>query len=171
LSGITIELDRQMFARIAENLRREQRAAASEIGALMQTSIRGEISSQNLVNTGNLRRSIQLDVRDSGRGTVAVVGTNTLYALPLEFGIHKKFFPSRAMIDSVELWVRRKIGVSSKESRSVAWAISRKIGRSGLDPKRFPARFFEKGFKSAASRVPQIIERFVRRAASRSNVS
>lgn len=169
-----IEFDEGLLDRLQNNIQKEAEAMIGEIGTQMQAAVRGEISSAGLVDTGNYIRSVQLDLKRSGVGVMAVVGTNAFYALPLNYGIKKTFKPSKDMIDQITRWVERKLHLTGKEARkaagAIAWNIGRKAASQGF-PRRFGkdgAQSFEKGFAKVVKRVPSIVERFVRRASAQS---
>lgn len=67
-------------------------------------------------------------------------------------------------ISAIELWVRRKAGVSASESRSVAFLIARAIGRRGTRP---GAQMLEKGWNATEGIIIRnlegIPERIIRR--------
>lgn len=171
MSGIKIEMDEKLFSKFQKNIENEAMSMIHEIGALTQNAVRAVIVSDNLVNTSNYVRSVQLDFKKSGKGVAAVVGTNSLYALPLELGMTKQFYPSKDMIQALKLWAKRKLGLSEKEANKAGPAIAWSIARKGYlaFPKRFGkkgARSWERGFQIAIKRVPSIVERYVRRAAA-----
>lgn len=170
---IKVDIDEALFDRFQKNLENETRAMIGDIGLNIQNSVRGQIASAKLQDTGNYIRSVQLDIKKSFTGgSLAVVGTNSLYALPLEYGMSKRFYPNKDMIQAITLWARRKLNLSAIEAKKAGGAIAWNIARKGYSqgfPKRFGkegARVFEKGFGIAVQRVPSIVERYVRRAAA-----
>jgi bacteriophage HK97-gp10 putative tail-component len=177
VSGFTVVLDPKVFERFARNMAKESEAMVHEIGTKLQADIVTDITRKNLVATGAYRDSIQLDFRKTGKGQLAIVGSNMLHALPLEFGITKTFYPSEDMIESLQLWSRRKLGLTGKEAERAGFLIAWKIARTAKT-RGFPARFGTKGarvfnevFAKSAKYIPTIIERFTRRAAALSEVN
>lgn len=169
---ITIKLDEKLMDKFQKNLDNEVNAMIGEIGLNVQNSVRAEISRAGLVDSANFIRSVQLDIKRNNKSATAIVGTNALYALPLEYGMKKSFYPSKDMIQAISLWAQRKLHLSAGEAQKaaggIAWSIARKGASLGF-PRRFGkegARVFEKGFASAVKRVPSIVERFVRRASA-----
>lgn len=169
---IKVELDEKLFDKFQKNLDNEVSAMIGEIGLTLQNSVRAEISKANLVDSANYIRSVQLDIKRNNKAAMAVVGTNALYALPLEYGMKKTFYPSKEMIQAISLWAQRKLHLSAGEAKKaaggIAWSIARKGASEGF-PRRFGkngARVFEKGFQNVVKRVPSIIERYMRRAAA-----
>lgn len=169
---ISVELDKDLFDKFQKNLEKEAASMIGEIGTSLQNSVRSEISKAGLVDTANFIRSVQLDIKRNDGSAMAVVGTNALYALPLEMGLKKTFYPSKDMIQAIALWAQRKLHLSAGEAKKAAGGIAWNIARKGVSqgfPRRFGkegARVFEKGFSNVVARVPSIIERYVRRAAA-----
>jgi len=169
---ITVKLDEKLFDKFQKNLDNEITTMIGEIGTAVQNSVRAEISKAGLVDTANYIRSVQLDIKRNNKAAMAVVGTNALYALPIEYGMKKTFYPSKDMIQAISLWAQRKLHLSAGEAKKaaggIAWSIARKGASLGF-PRRFGkdgARVFEKGFSNVVKRVPSIVERFVRRASA-----
>ena len=197
MSGFKVELDPRFFEKLTRNMAKERDAMIQDIGTKLQADIVTDITKKGLVGvTGHYRDSIQLDFRKSDKGALAIVGSNMLYALPIEYGITKKFFPNMDMVLGLESWVKKKgIGPSKPSKASgfvlgylkmdkpkgesylnTAAAVALKIGRTAAIrgfPKRFGtrgARVFETAFLKASKYVPGIVERFVRRAAALTEV-
>jgi hypothetical protein len=164
MTGIKIEMDQKFFEKVASGLQKEKKSMLDEIGFLIQANIRNSLLSKGIKNTGHLIASYLIERRDEGLKGLAIVGSNSLYALPMELGIQKRFFPSRSMIDSIKRWVKRKLGVSDKDSLRVARAISWKIARKGLDPSRFPSFAVREAYDKSVPRIGTIVERHIRRA-------
>jgi hypothetical protein len=66
------------------------------------------------------------------------------YALPIELGRKPAFIP----IEPLQLWVKRKLGVTDeKEARGIAFAISKKAAKVGVPTN--PAKYDNRGFVQA----------------------
>ncbi len=79
---------------------------------------------------GGLRGSIFGEVRPFGNAVKGIVGSPLEYAPVVEFGRRAGSFPP---VIPLELWVRRKLGIPSSESMSVAHAVAWKIYRHGFE--------------------------------------
>lgn len=161
---IELSGDKQFFERFEKNFKREVQTAFRDSVSTIQASVRGKIRSKGIVDTGNLINKIEQKVSFSQNAALGIVGTNVLYALPLEFGIQKRFFPSVQMIEGLIAWVKRKGIASGKEANKAGAAIAWKIARTGLDKRRFPGNFFKDGFTQSVPLVAKIFERNVKRA-------
>lgn len=94
--------------------------------------------------TGYLRRSWSIQPAAPTR-LVSSVYTNVEYALPVELGRRAEWVP----IAPLELWVRRKLGISEPAATSVAWAISTKKSRTPT-PGQF---FFQRSLQETLPRI------------------
>lgn len=155
--------DKLFFERFEKNFKNEVQTAFRSSILTMQAKIRQNVKDKHVIDTGNLINSIQQKVDFKPRSALGVVGTNSIYALPLELGIKKKFFPSKLMVQSLEGWVKRKGIATGKDAPRAASAIAWKIARKGLSS-RFPAHFFRDGFAQSIPLIAQIFERHVKRA-------
>ena len=101
-------------------------------------------------NFGRLRNSLTVDLKSRTGQVSATVGSNLVYAKPVEYG-SKPHWPPLAPI---ELWVRRKLRVPAARSKSVAFLVARKISRHGTPAQPFlgPALEQSKGFADSALR-------------------
>lgn len=86
-----------------------------------------------------------------------VVGT-AAHTLPIELGTKPHFVPIQPLQD----WVEYKLGLEGKEAKSVAFAISRKIGKDGTEGKFM----FRDAFAQNEDQVKQILETAVQRIIS-----
>jgi phage gpG-like protein len=110
------------------------------------------------VNSGRLRNSLTVDFRSRTGEVAATVGSNLVYAKPVEYGSRPHFPP----VAPLELWARRKLGVPARRARSVAFAVARKIARRGTPAQPYlgPALEQSKGaIEAALARLGADIER------------
>lgn len=165
---MSIKLDGNLsfFGKLADQMSKELETAFRDSVGIMQANVRQNIKSKGLIDTGNLVGSVQQNVVFSGRKGLGIVGSNAIYVLPMELGITKKFYPSKLMIEGLVGWVQRKGIATGDEAKKAAAAIAWKIARRGLDPKRFPAKFFEKGFNDSAPIIAKIFQAHMERASS-----
>ena len=113
------------------------------------------------VNTGQLRASAGFSQPVvSGKSVEGRLGTNVVYALPVEFG-SRPHWPPRAPI---EFWVKRKLRVPAHQVRPVAFLVARKIARRGTPAKEMFRRGLEESRQQLArifDQLPQLVrERF-----------
>ena len=101
------------------------------------------------VNTGALRAAMTTDIVSSPVSLVGSVMNPLIYAWPVERGRQPGRMPP---VSAIELWVVRKLGIQSPESRGVAYVIARAIGKRGTAG----AGMFWKGFQNALPRVEQL---------------
>ena len=131
--------------------RREIRAAALRI----QAGARRRLHEGGTTDTGRLANSIATEEEASGLDYR--VGTNLVYARAIEFGLPPGYLRRMPPVDAIAGWVRRKLGVRDREeARSIAFAIARKIQRSGTEPQPylFPAAEAERrGFRRRLQRA------------------
>lgn len=96
-----------------------------EIGRKYTAGIRQRMSERNLNDTGKGSESLSYKVEGD---RLIIEGVARL--LFLEFGRRPGTWPPR---DVIEAWVRRKLKVSDKEVKSVAYLVARKIKEKGTD--------------------------------------
>lgn len=83
---------------------------------------------------GNLRSSIQSGVHERGNDMIMYLGSGMPYARAWEEGRPSgRQPPSKPLAD----WVRRVLGKSDKESKSIGYLIARDIGRKGRKARPF----------------------------------
>jgi hypothetical protein len=82
---------------------------------------------------GNLRNNWFSNVVPSPAQVVGLMGTPVEYAEAVELGTKPHFPPVEPLAD----WVRAKLDVPEKEVQSVAFAIARKIAKSGTKAQLF----------------------------------
>lgn len=98
----------------------------------------------------HLRDSIHPKVSMSGRSVKGLLGTPLAHGEPAELGTKPHFPP----IGPIQHWVEKKLGISGKESKSVAFAIAITIARRGTKG----AHMFEGGFDENEAQVMRILE-------------
>lgn len=91
------------------------------------------LTENDSINTGALRAAMAVNPAITSK-PVAEVFNNLKYAAFVEYGRRSGKMPP---IDAIEYWVRRKLGITAKESRQVAFQIARAIARNGTKPKPF----------------------------------
>ncbi len=162
----TIQGDTKFFEKFQVEYSKEMETALRDSVDQQQNKVREKIKEAGLINTGHLvGPGIQKSVTFTGSRGLGIVGTNAIYALPLELGVTKKFFPSKMMVASLIPWVIKKMGVSANEAKKVAWAVAWKIARRP-GAKKAPYRFFEKGFKESLPLIAKIFEMHIKRASA-----
>lgn len=110
---------------------------------------------------GTLRDSIgALPVEISSTSVRGEVGTTNTYAQPVETGAK----PHMPPVEPIAEWVRRKLGIKDEaEAKSVAFAIARKIAKSGSKG----AFMFREGLAASQAQILEILGDGVERALAR----
>lgn len=145
-------------------LARFPQIAQRELKAAMQKSvvtIAREVKPLTPVGvSGELRNSIGSEVIQEGpTNIIGRVGSSIREAYPvvMEAGAKPHFPPP----GNLELWVRRKLGVSTEDAPSVAFTVARAISRSGIK-----GRFMLKqGWEKSQARVNGFFEEALRKIA------
>lgn len=106
------------------------------------------------VNTGSLRGSITTNVVGTPVSVMGEVVTDIVYGWPVEEGRRPGQMPP---VSAIELWVRRKLGISGLEARRVAFVVARAIGKRGTRG----AFMFKKGFEQVRPAILSLFERIV----------
>lgn len=75
----------------------------------------------------HLRDTIFHKIRAQGDGVWGMVATPAIYGEPVELGTRPHFPP----VAPLQHWVERKLGLSGKEAKSVAFLIARAISKRG----------------------------------------
>ena len=114
----------------------------------------GAIISLTPTQTGRLQSSISTEVRGNDLNMKGVVGTPTLYALPMETGAAPHFPPARPII----LWVQRIQWnfQNIKQTLSInqmAFLVCRSISEKGLEARSM----FNNGFENSKDRILNIL--------------
>lgn len=98
-------------------------------------------------NFGTLQASVATEIEGTPVDLTGFVKTPLIYGRPVEDGRAAGRMPP---VDAIELWVIRKLGIASPESRGVAFVIARAIGRGTTRFQRAGgAKMFAKGFETA----------------------
>jgi len=135
----------------------ELRAAMTEATAYLQR----ETQERTPVAFGTLRASIAArEPQVLADQVLGVVGTPLAYAEAVELGTRPHFPPIQPLQD----WVQAKLGIADEdESRQVAFAVARKIARSGTKG----AFMFTEAFKAGEPQVQRIFARCRERIVAR----
>lgn len=135
-----IELDTSAMQAYAKFLKQAPRIAREEMERSVLEALlmlEAEIKENAPVGAhGLLRGSIFHQMSGAalgdGLGVAGFVGSPLNYALPVELGTKPHFPPLEPLRD----WVERKLGIDAKDSKSVAFAIARKIAKRGTKAQR-----------------------------------
>lgn len=149
---LKLDIDTSEIEALLQRFPQFERLIAAEIEATMDSSLEvlGEqVTGRTPVNTGALRGSITPIVRGSSPQLEGILGTSLVYGFSVEYG-HPPGQPPPA--DQIELWVRRKLGLSGSEARSTAFLIARAIGEFGTDG----AFMFSLGFEAGREPVMKL---------------
>jgi hypothetical protein len=150
---------RRLVKRYPDVVREETVAVMDTVVARLDKEVT-ERTPTGVGGQAGLRGSIRGETVTFGDQVRGTVGTPLEYAEPVEFGRKAGSFPP---IEPIELWARRKLGVDSKEARSVAYAVAWKIYRKGTEG----AHMFEKGWEASEywvqNELQTITDRVIRR--------
>jgi len=106
------------------------------------------------VDTGRLRASVVFLGRGPDKGVLA---SPVVYSSVMEYGRRPGKFPPPG---PMQLWVRRKLRISNqKDIRSIAFLVSRKIARAGIEGRHM----FDKGIKAGWPRAKRAMESIIKR--------
>lgn len=149
------------FARAPEMVIEEMMAATVEAQMLLERETK-ELTPVGVGAAGGLRGNIQSDVPQVlGDTVIGMVGSTLNYAEAVELGT-KPHPVSAAGVQSIEDWVRYKLGISAEDAERVANAVAWKIRMKGTQGKFMFTRTLEaqkRGlatiFESAAVRITQ----------------
>ena len=120
------------------------------IGSLVL--LHGQIVGRTPVGaTGNLRGSIVWS-RTPAPNAVGEVTTPLRYGEVVERGRRPGKMPPTDPMESLELWVIRKLGINPPASRGVAFVIARKIAKDGTRA----AGMFAKGLAASKSEINRL---------------
>lgn len=125
---ITITLDG--WERLEQAFRQAPEIVRQELDTFMHAAtqhMQSEVQDRTPAALGTLRASIHGSTERMADGVLGVVGTAQPYAVPVELGTKPHFPP----VQSLEDWVRAKLGVRGAEVRRVAYLVARKISRKG----------------------------------------
>lgn len=109
--------------------------------------VTGDAKRNAPVDTGVLRASITPSVHSDGRTTTGIVGSNVVYAPPMEYGTGP-FWPPVA---ALETWARRH--------GTTAFLVARAISRRGLKARRF----LRNALDDNRGRIIRLFDEYVKR--------
>lgn len=171
--NISIELDTSAMQQYAQFLRQAPRIAHEEMARSMVSAL--GLLERNLKEldaytptgaTKALRGSIYTKMRGEvitqGLGVEGIVGSSMQYAVPVELGT-KPHWIGKEGINSLEDWVKAKLGIKGKEARSVAFAIRNKIAVKGTKG----AHMFERALADNEIQITAILSDALPRIAAR----
>ncbi len=167
-----IEFDTSAMQEYARFLKQAPRIAHEEMAvsveealSLLESQLK-DLHAYTPSATGMLRGSVYHQMRGTaisqGLGVAGIVGSPLNYAVPVELGT-KPHWIGKKGIDSLEDWVRAKLGIGGKEARSVAFAIRNKIATKGTKG----AHMFERAFNDKEPQIQQIIAAAIPRIIAR----
>ncbi len=167
--GLELEIDASEINELLEQFPKFENVIFGEMDSAMHGSL--SIFEEQVVGrtpvgvSGDLRKSITPIVRGKPPNFVGRLATPLVYGEPVERGRAPGSMPP---VDAIELWVRRKLGISGDESRQVAWAIALTIKqrwtegvhmfRDGFEAGKATA---EKLWKGVPDRAVNKIERLI----------
>lgn len=132
LSAPTLAALQDGFARAPVFTR--QRLLGAMTGATQ--FLEGEVKDEWPVGVFNSREQITSDAFSTPAGVLGVVGTPSPYAPVIEAGREPGKGVSELGRQGIALWAEKKLGVAPKEALGVAFLVSRKIKREGIEAKR-----------------------------------
>lgn len=143
--SVKIEIPKSEQAKLKKQLEafsKELKMSSSQVLDAMALDVRERaisiLNSQGTNNTRSLANSITIAKTFLGARRI---GTTCGYGLYVEFGRPPGNWPPPNVI---ERWAIRKLGVSPKDAKGVAFLISRKIGKEGTSAQPFMRPAFER---------------------------
>lgn len=135
-----------------EHTKTELLAAMVEATQLLEREFKDAFPSVS----GLSRASIFSDAFSTPTGALGVVGSASVAVTAVELGTK----PHMPPVEALEAWVTERLGLAGKEALGVAWAIARKIAKTGTKAQRplgntFDRQYLKVGavFERAAGRV------------------
>lgn len=107
------------------------------------------------VYRGSLSQRLVAKVEQSGKDTMASLGSPMIYARAWEYGRPPGKQPPSAPL---ALWAKRVLGVSEKEAQSVGFLIARSIGKKGRTARPFLRPALEKNFQFLQDDISTLIQ-------------
>lgn len=151
--SVDIEVEIPKLPKMISNLSQFDQIATKHLVSGMDFSlltVRGEVKKNTPIGVSSrLRGSIASEITQTvGSTVIGKVGTSLKEPYPsvINFGRTPGWFPPP---EALERWVQLKLRVPAKRVKGVAFAVARKISRTGIKGRRF----MEKGFQAAKSRV------------------
>jgi hypothetical protein len=152
MTDLSLEIDTSEIEALIKQFPALEQIIFDEIETTMRGSLpvlEEQIAGRTPVNTGALRSSIAPVIRGRSPRLEGLVGTSISYGWAVERGRPPGSMPP---VDQIELWVRRKLGVTGSEARTTAFLIARAIERRGTRG----AQMFEKGFEAAKGPIERL---------------
>lgn len=113
-----------------------QAAHDAQVSRVTEASLfmEGVIKQDTPVGAGpiHLRDTIFQKVQAYGESVLGTVATPAKYGEPVELGTRPHFPP----VKPLQYWVEKRLGLSGKEAKAVAFLIARAISRRGTDPRK-----------------------------------
>ena len=106
----------------------------------------------------HLRDTIFQKVEMSGESAWGQVGTPAIYGAAIEYGTKPHFPPIAPLV----FWVEKRLGLTGKEAKSVAFAIARKISKKGTYGTHMFQYAFERNRSAVVAMLKQIPEDIVK---------
>jgi len=149
--ALDISIDTSSLLRTARRYENGESILVEEISKTMNQSVNvfeQLVAEETPVGaTGAARGSVTKEIfgQPLSDNYMGVVLSSIIYGQPLEISRDPGWMPP---VDAIELWVRRVMGISGQEARSVAWAVATNIKKFGTYRNKSPkgARMFAKGF-------------------------
>jgi hypothetical protein len=140
---------------------------------LVEAEVKYRMSAPEDVNTGVAAGSLNHQIISRFPDLVGAMGSPLIYVPVLEFGRApgeettdaqgRKHWTTMPPIFAIKLWVRRKLGLTGKESASAAWAIAKHIAKHGTE-----GRFmFKEGLEASQPNVVDLFNQAVARAVAK----
>lgn len=148
--NITVDLSsvEKMMARYSEVSAAVQKEKITSAALLLERAIK--LHTPEGAGPVHIRDTIFHKIEAYGASVRGIIGVPAIYGEPLEMGTRPHFPP----VAPIEHWVERKIGLSGKEAKSVAFLIARAISKRGTKG----AKMFHKGMEEQEAAVMAILE-------------
>lgn len=152
MGSVTIKFssqDQARFRKQVKNLSKVMKVRSDKVLDAAALEVQGEarsiLQSQKTTDTGNLSGSITIRKTVLGGRRI---GTNTGYGLYVEFGRPPGSPPPikqwTGKTESLDAWVRRKLGLRNKAADRAARFIALKIGKTGTRAQPFLVPAFKR---------------------------
>lgn len=128
---LELKIDLSDLANFAAKMPEVNQAIENEQRAAMYASLsvlEQAVTVRTPVNAGTARQGWTTQVTGTPARLLGELFNPVAYALPVETGRRPGKQPP---IETIQLWVTRKLGLTGKDARSAAFLIARAIGRRG----------------------------------------